>query len=512
MLRHAFRRLLWLIPSVLGISIVSFYALSFIRVAPGGASAEHEFARERFRDLPLFVNARPRDVRERAARAVDDLTSGSPGRDRAERGRGELVRLGGAALPYVLPRLDSLEPEARRQLALSLAPIAQRMGLEHRGEPTDPDRAVLFWTRFWETRHLEFHLSTVRSAVRRYARYGSDARLEDLRSLDTFALPALVDALEPPAEDRAELARARRLVELLADLTGRDDRIAREADAAAARACVDRWTRWWLVYRSDYVPLVGASRAAAFALETQYGKWVLEAVTMRLGRAASGRPILDEVLRRAPVTLTIVLLAVALAYAAAAVLGAVVAVRRNTVWARGACAVALLAHLATPAVLGTLALGLWWRADAHGGGKLLVASAVCALVLLADPLRHKRAALASVLVRDYVRAAAARGGGAWRVVFVHALRGALMPLLTRATLEVPMACTAAFVVEHLLQLQGLGSATIEAVRTGDAPWLMALTVAASVWAVVALVLTDVAYALADPRLRQVVMRLRRRRA
>ena len=75
-----------------------------------------------------------------------------------------------------------------------------------------------------------------------------------------------------------------------------------------------------------------------------------------------------------------------------------------------------------------------------------------------------------------------------------------------------MAFTAAFVVEHVLGLHGLGEATIAAVHHGDSAWLMTLTVGASICVVTGLVLTDMAYALVDPRLRHELILLRRRRA
>jgi ABC-type dipeptide/oligopeptide/nickel transport system permease component len=69
-----------------------------------------------------------------------------------------------------------------------------------------------------------------------------------------------------------------------------------------------------------------------------------------------------------------------------------------------------------------------------------------------------------------------------------------------------------FVLERALGLPGLGDATLAAVARGDTAWLMAMVVAGACWAVVALVLSDVAYALLDPRLRQAVLRPHRREA
>src|SRR4051812_40075682 len=130
MLRHALRRFLWTLPTLVGVSIVSFLFLSYVpdltddpafaaTLAPGELA---RLRRERFLDLPRFVNTRPNDVARRAEDAARAVAEGGPGAGDAAR---ELARLGGAALPHVLPRLDQLAPEPRARVALALAPIAR---------------------------------------------------------------------------------------------------------------------------------------------------------------------------------------------------------------------------------------------------------------------------------------------------------------------------------------------------------------------------------------------------
>jgi ABC-type dipeptide/oligopeptide/nickel transport system permease component len=117
-----------------------------------------------------------------------------------------------------------------------------------------------------------------------------------------------------------------------------------------------------------------------------------------------------------------------------------------------------------------------------------------------------------VLVEDYVRAATARGAGPWRVLLVHGLRNAALPVITRSALELPMALTACFVLERAFGLPGIAEATLQAIEHRDTGWLMTLSLCGAVWAVLALVATDVAYGLLDPRIRHTLMLLRRRRA
>jgi len=170
--------MLWVFPSVLGVSILAFFVLALLPPpsSPDGDATEGVAARrEHFLDLPLFVNLHAQDVRSRTARAIEDVVSSERGSVAEERARQELLRLGGAALPVLLPGLDGLSPEARVRLALALAPLAERMGLAHQGEIRDPEQVVLYWNRFWEARGIEFREPTARTAVARYGRHRSRA-------------------------------------------------------------------------------------------------------------------------------------------------------------------------------------------------------------------------------------------------------------------------------------------------------------------------------------------------
>ncbi len=505
MLRHALRRLLWTLPTLIGISLITFFLLSFVPDPTDDPTFAASLPREelahlrraRFLDLPRFANVSPVDVRIRTAGAVRAVAGDD---ENAEEGRRELQRLGGAALPYVLPRFDSLPPEQRARLALSLAPIARRMGLPRSDEATDPVRAVAYWTRLWDDRGVEFRHASVRSAVNRLERYGSSNRVTDLIELDTFALDNVLGALRAP-HDHASVERSRALIDVAAHVTGRDDRIALGDDLATARACVERWQTYWNVYRSDFVAFTGPARLAAVLLETRYGKWGLSAVTQRFGRRLDGGAVLDELAQRAPTTLGLLFAAIMLAYAAAIPLGAISAARRGHRLELVIACVVLGLYAVPTAVLAVTLRG----AFGPDAVRFLAAAVTLSLALIAAPTGQQRAALAETLTRDYVTAARARGATITRAVLVHGLRNALLPVLTLAALEAPMALGGAFVAERVFELHGLGEATIAAVRERDTSWLMALSIAAASLAAVFVLVSDLGCALLDARLGQATM-------
>src|SRR5690606_36343422 len=138
------------------------------------------------------------NARELALRLMRRVAEGGD-REAAE----QLAKLGGAALPHILPRFDQLSPTERGRVALALKPVAVRMGVATRLELGDPDTASLFWTRFWQDRELDFRPIVVRRLVKRLTERSLALRRDDVIQLDTYALPELMNALGR-VNDRAD--------------------------------------------------------------------------------------------------------------------------------------------------------------------------------------------------------------------------------------------------------------------------------------------------------------------
>jgi ABC-type dipeptide/oligopeptide/nickel transport system permease component len=497
LIAHAFRKVLWTVPKLIAVSLLAFWLVSHVQVPTPAGTDEATARRERFLDLPRFLNFSPVDVRSRAHDAAFAIVAGGAS---GQAGRREIARLGIAAFPYLLPLLDTLPPEPRARVALALAPVAERMGIDGRHAASDPTRAIAFWTRFWDDRGIELHETTVRSAVARLVRRGSEDRVRALEELDTFVLDDLLAAIDLPVSV-ADLPRLRPLVEIAAHVTGRDDRIPAADDLDAARACVFRWKRFWAVYRSDFIPLTGAARGMAVFVETRYGKWALSMINEGSTGMGDGARVVGDLLHRGPKTLGLVLCAILLAYSLAVPLAVLVAalMRRRVELAP---AYVLLALYATP----TAALAA--VAQYRLGGRLLTGALVLATGLLAAPTLQLADSLAGARPQEYCQAALARGTSSLRTTGVHALRRALLPVLTLATLEGPLALGGAFVVERAFHLEGVGESTIAAVRSGDQSWLMAISIAGSVLASLCIFASDLAHAAVDPRLPLVPPRAR----
>jgi ABC-type dipeptide/oligopeptide/nickel transport system permease component len=480
MVRYALRRALWLLPTLAVITLVAFAWLSLV---PSASSADQH--------LPAFLNPQPRDVRSLAEAAVEQLAYSDDPQHAADR----LARLGSAALPFVLPRLDALAPSQRARVALALAPVAQRMGLLGPEGFADGAQAAVFWQRFWEERSIDFKTPVVRRAVRRLVTFGSEARRTELIELDTFALEELIESLGE-VHDTNDVQRVARLTDVTAHIAERDDRVFGTTSLAEAQRCASRWRQWWLDAHTDYVVLAGPGRLAAMVLETRYGHWALSASSLRLGTGPSGAPVFDVLKQRGTVTVGLALAGQLLACGIALLAGLLGAWRRTWAWDRLPAALSLGIHALTPALLAALLAAL-------GGWRFAAASCLVAITLslIAPQMRQVRVAALDALASDPMRAAVARGTPPLRALVAHALPLSVLPLISVASVDFPVAFTAACVAERLLGVDGICSELTEAVQQGNLPLLMAFAVCCAAIATVLLVAADLLSAWLDPRSR-----------
>ena len=500
MLAFAIRRAIWAIPTLLGVSLVVFVLTTLLPdpgASPGAVTtvtervARDELRRSRFLDLPRLFNVAPRDVRSTVDRGVRAILEG---REDAEFWKMRLATIGGAALPHVLPRLERLSPEEAAPLALALAPIARRMQVGSEEELKQPERAVLFWKRFWADRAVDFTEPSVRRSVKRFLERPSDMLERDLRLVDTFALRAIMVALEGPL-DRPALER---LTRLLTGLTGRGEAIDSAADQARARAVVADWLSWWFVHERDYVVLEGGLKLTASLGQTRYAKWMLGALTGRLGLSTrDGLPIFDKLAIRAPVTLGIASLALLLSVLVGVPIGVVAAWRRGSGVAFVTAGFIVLIHAIPTFLVGELLAALRGTS-----GSLVLPILALSMGSLPLVMQQQRSSMLKALDEDYVRAARAKGARTLRVMVVHALRNALMPTVTLAGVQLPALVGGAFVIEEAFDVRGLGWETLRAIESHDVAWVVVVTLVCAIATTACLVASDVAYSLLDPRVRE----------
>lgn len=116
-------------------------------------------------------------------------------------------------------------------------------------------------------------------------------------------------------------------------------------------------------------------------------------------------------------------------------------------------------------------------------------------------IRYIRASMLEILSQDYLKAARARGLGRRRVLYKHAFRNALVPVITVVGMMIPTLFGGAVIVEQVFSWPGLGLLTMQAISNRDFPIIMAVCLISALVVLVTNLLTDILYAVADPTIR-----------
>ncbi|KAB2348944.1 ABC transporter permease [Actinomadura rudentiformis] len=124
-----------------------------------------------------------------------------------------------------------------------------------------------------------------------------------------------------------------------------------------------------------------------------------------------------------------------------------------------------------------------------------------AFLLMAGYTRLTRGAMLDVLGEDYIRTARSKGLPERRVVYRHALRAALTPVVTQFGVDVGVLIGSTIVTEKVFGLQGVGQLVVQSITVGDAPVILGVVLAVALCVVVANLLVDIAYSYLDPRVR-----------
>jgi peptide/nickel transport system permease protein len=229
------------------------------------------------------------------------------------------------------------------------------------------------------------------------------------------------------------------------------------------------------------------------------------------------QPVGTLIAERLPKTLLLVGLALTLAILIAIPLGMLQVARRNSLTDYTLTGVTFVLYSMPTFFLGPLlillfALKLRWLsfeapqgptvlsilADPRG---LILPVVTLSLISVAAYSRFMRSSLMDAMMEDYVRTAKAIGETSARIFFRHALRNALIPIVTLIGLSVPALVSGAFITESVFNYPGMGLLGVDAISDNDLPTLLGTVVIAAFATVVGSLLADVLYALLDPRIR-----------
>ncbi|MFD3813132.1 ABC transporter permease [Rhodococcus sp. NPDC058639] len=260
-------------------------------------------------------------------------------------------------------------------------------------------------------------------------------------------------------------------------------------------------------------PAVMAQLRAQYNLDdpffVQYIKYVGGLLQGDFGSDFSGRPVLDTIAQRMPVTMQLTAVAVAFEVVIGITAGVLAALRRNSFFDNLVLVSSTLLVSVPVFVLGFVSqyvlgykLGLFPIAGINNGWySFLLPGLVLASLSMAYVARLTRTAVSESMAADYIRTARAKGVGYRRIVVRHALRNSLIPVVTFIGADIGALLGGAIITESVFNIPGLGRAIFDAVQNQEGAVVVGIVTLMVFFYIFFNLVVDVLYAFLDPRIR-----------
>lgn len=244
-------------------------------------------------------------------------------------------------------------------------------------------------------------------------------------------------------------------------------------------------------------------------LYVQYGRFLLNTLRGDLGRSIfTNRPVVQTILEQLPSTIELALAAMLVAIVLGTGLGILAALNHNS-WLDNVCMAIAVAGVSVPIFWSGLLLILlfsstlhWLPATGQGGLKhLLLPAVVLGFASSGTIARLVRSSLLEVLYKEYITIARAKGLSERLIFYRHALKNALIPVITVVGLQFGFLLGGAVVTETVFSRQGIGRLIVDAILWKDFPLIQGGVLLAAVTYTLVNLLVDISYAFADPRIR-----------
>ncbi len=480
---YVIRRLLVMIPTFIGISLVLFLVLNLAPGRPGAAQQATDLAvdirgertqesyrifREQFHlDKPVLFNTRfaldSGDVGDAVRIVAGAVLASAAERIRAQE---QLEDFGYYAVPHLIQVMGEADAAGERRVRDVAAYFLRLNARRPLVDPFDPDPSPELKAR---NRAIE----------------AENARVRELRY-----------ALEDPEPRKREV------------LAG--------------------WTAWYDERRADW-EYDGFDRLRIFSLETRFARYWRNLLRFDFGVSLVSRePVVTTLLHKLRYSLSLSVTSLLLAYLISIPLGIYSAVFKDTRSDRSLTLSLFMLYSLPSFFAATLLLfffsagsdtpslrifptGGWRSRDAMAMTSLqqigdiawhLVLPVLCLTYgSLAALSRYMRTGLLDVIRSDYVRTARAKGLSEWRVIGKHAVRNGLLPILTLFGGLLPAVLGGSVIIEYIFGIPGMGLWVVESIYQRDYNAIMAIQLFSTVLVLVGLLLTDLSYALVDPRIR-----------
>lgn len=242
----------------------------------------------------------------------------------------------------------------------------------------------------------------------------------------------------------------------------------------------------------------------------QYGKWMFNLVQLDLGNSyMTGKPVWDELMERLPITLELTLFAILIMGSITVLLG-VFAARNANRWPDQLSRFFALIGASIPSFWLGLILIYVFAFKLHvmpssGIGSyshIILPAFTLGFTFAVVYARLLRAGLLQSMNEDYILAGRARGVKEWRLLWLHAFRAAVLPVVTVFGLSIGSFLGGAVVIEILFSWPGLGSLAVDAIFSRDYPVIQGYVLLTGVFVVIVNLFVDLSYFVIDPRIKR----------
>lgn len=538
MLQYILKRLALMVVTLLGITVVTFL---ITRLAPGdpavlkvegamafgggrGQQLSEAIIEENRRilglDKPILFNLKPKGRREHVQRMIADLASREEYvRDR--RGRKPLTVLQSAALPEVFEALDETTTAVLRRRLLDLLPNLIAAPVPPGYDSFSSAKRLDWWRHWWNENQAVYTPANAKKVTDAYFAKPTRENFRRVVAVSGRATPYLMERVNSRDPHIADLATSPLTV-----IVRRSWSTWGETREDERRRNLYRWRKWWQYHRAEFVDFGDFERLTRMFTDTQYGVWFGKILTFDFDESyVHHRPVLELIVERLPVSLQLSLIAIFLSYVISIPLGVFSATHQFK----------LSDKIATTGLFILYSLPSFWVADMLilflTGGEFLhwfptqglhssgaedfgfwkwLADWIWHLVLPITCLtyasfaflsRQMRVAMLETVRQDFIRTAQAKGLSRRAVIFKHALRNSLIPILTLMASLLPQLIGGSLIIESIFGIQGMGKLTIDSIISRDYAVINAIFFFSALLTLIGILLSDLSYALVDPRIR-----------
>ena len=535
MFQYIVKRLLLLLVTLWGITLITFIITRLapgdpatLQMAPGAPQAGSEGLRKEIieenrkiygLDKALLINFHPEDREAHVRKLLKDLIEGND--EKRKEALTKLIEVDTIALPHLA---DALESATSKTLQLkfldafrSVLPLQLKNDYLADSSETDSTMSTTGTLAWWKAKKSFFagiSQENIDDTLR-----GNEWK--SVTQYGTFAIPFLIPYIKT---NDPELRY--RGTTLISGIGRKQWILTPDAEANRVREVYTFSDHWWKNHKSYYLNYTPTQQFFRMFTDTQYGIWMEKVIRFDFDISYKHkRPVIDLIKERLPISLQLSVISIFLSFIIAIPLGIYSSTHQYSISDKLITVVLFVLYsmpsfwVAQMLILFTTggefprlfpATGLhsvgadefgFWKYMIDWLWHLILPITVFTYGGIAFISRQMRVGMLEIIRSDFIRTARAKGLSERVVIFKHALRNALIPILTLAAALLPAMLGGSVIIEEIFTIDGMGRLSFQAILNRDYPIINGIAFFSAALTLLGVLLSDLSYALVDPRIK-----------